>query len=242
MGDKMKVYINDININYEVSGVGPPLIFLHGWASNLHIFDKVVSQINEDFTIYQIDLPGFGESEINDAYSIDEYAEIIHLFCLKLGLLKPILLGHSFGGRVAIKYASLYPIDKLILVSTPGIKPKFNFIKWLKIKLYKTTKKLNINLKLGSSDYKASSGLLKDVLVKAVNNDLTDTMSKIECDTLIIHGEKDKTVPLYIAKKIQKNIPNSGIVVVKKAGHFPFMDRFRIFIIVLKAFLGGNKF
>lgn len=241
MGDRMKIYIKDININYEVSGVGPPLIFLHGWGSDLHIFDKIVSQINEDYTIYQIDLPGFGQSEINEAYSVDDYAKFMYLFCMELGLTKPVLLGHSFGGRVAIKYASIYPVDKLILVSTPGVKERFNILKWFKIRLYKLSKKMNINIKLGSTDYKASSGFLKDVLVKAVNNDLTQSLSKIKCDTLIIHGEKDKTVPLYIAKKIQKNIANSGIVVVKKAGHFPFIDRFRLFIIVLKSFLCGNK-
>ena len=241
MGDKMKIYIKNININYEVSGVGPPLIFLHGWGSDLHIFDKVVSQINEDYRIYQVDLPGFGESEIKNAYSIDEYAEIIHLFCVELGLTKPVLLGHSFGGRIAIKYASIYVIDKLILVSSPGVKERFNIIRWFKIRLYKLTKKMNINTSFGSTDYKKANGFLKDVLVKSVNNDLTQSMYEIKCDTLIIHGKKDKTVPLYVAKKIKNNIASSGIVVVKNAGHFPFIDRYRLFIIVLKSFLSGNK-
>ena len=122
MGDRMKIHIRDININYEVSGVGPPLIFLHGWGSNLHVFDKLVSQINEDYTIYQIDLPGFGESEILDSYTIEQYAEYIYLFCLKLGIDKPILIGHSFGGRIAVKYSSLYSVEKLILISSPGVK------------------------------------------------------------------------------------------------------------------------
>ena len=61
---KLKIFIKNIYLNYTVSGVGPPLIFLHGWGSDLHTFDKLRNQINEDFTVYQIDLPGFGESEI----------------------------------------------------------------------------------------------------------------------------------------------------------------------------------
>ena len=242
MGDRMKIHIRDININYEVSGVGPPLIFLHGWGSNLHVFDKLVSQINEDYTIYQIDLPGFGESEILDAYTIEEYAEIINMFCLNLGITKPIFIGHSFGGRIAIKYASLYSVEKLILISSPGVKERFDLIKWLKIKMYKISKKLNINLKTGSTDYKNATGFLKDVLVKAVNNDLTFSLLNIKCETLIIHGKEDRTVPLYIAVKNKKMIPNAGIVIVKKAGHFPFVDRFRLVIIVIKSFLSGNKF
>ena len=129
----IEIYIKDININYEVSGVGHPLIFLHGWGSNLHAFDKLTEQLNEDYTIYQIDLPGFGESEIFDSYTIEEYAEIIHEFCLKLGVVKPILVGHSFGGRIAIKFASLYSVQRLVLIGSPGIREKFNIIKWLKI-------------------------------------------------------------------------------------------------------------
>ncbi len=238
----MKIHIKDININYEASGVGPPLIFLHGWGSNLHIFDKVVAQLNEDYTIYQIDLPGFGESEIKYPYTINDYAEIINQFCLKLGISKPNLIGHSFGGRVAIQYASEYSIDKLILIGSPGAKPRFNLIKWFKIKIYKLSKKMKINLKLGSKDYQNANGYLKDVLVKAVNTDLEFALSNIKCETLIIHGKKDKTVPVYIAKKNNKFISNSGIVLVKKAGHFPFIDRFRLVVIVLKSFLSGNKF
>ena len=158
MGDMMKIYIKDININYEVSGVGYPLIFLHGWGSNLHVFDKVTSQLDEDYRIYRIDLPGFGESEITQAYTIEEYAEIIYEFCLKLGVDKPILIGHSFGGRIAIKYAALYNVSRLILVGSPGVKEKFSIIKLLKIKLYKLCKKMNINLKLGSFKYSPHIG------------------------------------------------------------------------------------
>ena len=133
----MKILIKDININYEVSGVGPPLIFLHGWGCNLNTFNNLTKQINEDFTVYQIDFPGFGLSEINGAYTIEEYANIIYEFCLSLAIVNPIVVGHSFGGRVAIKYASTYQVHKLVLVSTPGIKQRFNIIKWIKIKTYK---------------------------------------------------------------------------------------------------------
>lgn len=238
----MKILIKDININYEESGVGPPLIFLHGWGSNLHIFDKLKNQINEDYTVYQIDLPGFGESEINASYSIGEYAEFINEFCLKLGVAEPILIGHSFGGRVAIKYASMFDVKKLVLVCSPGITERFNITKWSKIKIYKIAKKLKCNLKIGSNDYKKANGHLKDVLVKAVNLDLSEELKKIECSTLLIYGKKDRVVPLYIAKKISKLIPNSGLVIVENSGHFPFIDRFRYFIIILKSFLYGNKF
>ena len=131
----MKILIKDININYEVSGVGPPLFFLHGWGCDLHTFDKLAREINEDFTVYQIDLPEFGESEISSEYSLDEYADIINEFCLSLAINNPIILGHSFGGRVGIVYASKYKIKKLVLVSSPGVKQKFSIVKWCKIRI-----------------------------------------------------------------------------------------------------------
>ncbi len=241
MGVIMKILIKDININYEVSGVGPPLIFLHGWGCDLHIFDKVAKQINEDFTVYQIDLPGFGKSEINEAFSLDEYANIINEFCLSLAISKPIIVGHSFGGRTSVLYASKYETYKLVLIATPGVKERFNLCKWSKIKLYKFAKKLKVNLKMGSTDYKKANGFLKDVLIKAVNRDLTLELSNIKCPTLLIYGKKDKAVPLYIGKRINNLIKGSGMVIVDKTGHFPFVERFRYFLIVLKSFLYGNK-
>lgn len=237
---RVKILIKDNLINYKVSGVGTPLVFLHGWGCDLHIFDKIVAQINEDFTVYQIDLPGFGESEINTEYSIEEYASIINLFCLMLDINNPCIVGHSFGGRVAIKYASLYKVNKLVLVASPGIKEKFSIIKWSKIKIYKILKRLNMHSKMGSKDYKNATGYLKNVLVKAINLDLTNDISAIKTPTLLIYGKKDKSVPLYIGKKINGLITGSGLVVID-SGHFPFIEKYRHFLIVLKSFLIGNE-
>ena len=122
----MKIFIKDININYEVSGVGAPLIFLHGWGLDLHTFDNLAKELSEDYSVYQIDLPGFGESDISDSYNIEEYANYINEFCLSLAIINPIIVGHSFGGRVAMMYASRYDVDKLILISSPGIKEKLS--------------------------------------------------------------------------------------------------------------------
>ena len=236
----MKILIKDININYEVSGVGPPLIFLHGWGCDLHTFDKLVKEISEDFTVYQIDLPGFGQSEIKDEYTLDEYASIINKFCLRLAIINPIVIGHSFGGRVGIVYASKYKIKKLVLVSSPGVKQKFSIIKWCKIRIYKIFKIFNLHINFGSYDYKQASGYLKNVLVKAVNRDLTEELSKIDCQTLLIYGQKDKTTPTYIGERIKEKIKNSGMVVVPNCGHFPYIERSRYFLIVLKSFISGE--
>ena len=122
----MKILIDNILINYTVSGFGRPLIFLHGWGCDLHTFDNLSVLLNEDYKVYQIDLPGFGESEIKESLTVENYAYIINKFCLSLAINSPIIIGHSFGGRVAIMYASKYEVDKLVLIASPGIKQHFN--------------------------------------------------------------------------------------------------------------------
>ena len=238
----MHININNIALNYKVSGCGPELILLHGWGMNLETFDNLCRELSEDFTVYQIDLPGFGLSDIPYAFTIDDYVEIINKFINELKIINPVILGHSFGGRIAIKYASIYDVDKLILVSTPGIKEKFSIKKYIKIKIYKFFKKLKFNFNMGSNDYRNANSILKKVLVMAVNYDLTESLLKINVPTLLIYGQKDKTVPLYIGKKLNQLIKGSGLVVVPNCSHFPYVEKFRYFIIVLKYFLlSDNK-
>ena len=136
-----------------------------------------------------------------------------------------------------MKYASKYKVKKLIIVSSPGIKERFDLIKFLKIKFYKISKKIKLNLKMGSKDYKKASPILKSTLVMAVNEDLSIYLSSIKIPVLLIYGKKDKVVPLYIGEKINKLIYNSGIVIVPNVGHFPYIEKFRYFLIVVKHFL-----
>lgn len=236
----MKILIDNNLINYTVSGFGRPLIFLHGWGCDLHTFDKLGIQLSEDYKVYQIDLPGFGESEIKESFNIEKYADIINKFCLSLAIINPILVGHSFGGRIAIKYASLYKIEKLVLMCSPGIKQRFNLITWFKIKLYKLCIKLKIKNKMGSVDYKNADKVLREVLVKAINTDLTEDAKKINCKTLLLYSKKDRSVPLYVGKKLHKLINNSTFFEIRRSGHFPYIDRFRFILIILKSFFNGE--
>ena len=228
------------NIFYKVSGFGPPLILLHGWGSTSDTFDNLVEQLNEDYTCYQLDLPGFGKSYLQKAYSLDDYVEVLKSFCTELEIENPSILGHSFGGRIAIKYASLYDVCKLILVSTPGIKEKPKLKNVIRIRIYKILKYFNIKVIMGSKDYRNAKGVLKETLVKIVNEDLNACLQKINIPTLVIFGEKDNIVPVRIAKKMHALIPSSGLVIIPKCGHFPYIERYRYFLIVLKSFLTSD--
>ena len=100
--------IKDININYTQYGKGKDVVLLHGWGQNIQMMDPLGKNLSDEFRITILDFPGFGSSETpNFAYNISDYTESLHELLDSLGIDNPILIGHSFGGRVAISYASI---------------------------------------------------------------------------------------------------------------------------------------
>ncbi len=235
----MKIIVNDQPIAFDVSGSGQNVILLHGWGANRYTFNNLYKHLSKNYRTYIIDLPGFGESdEPKTALSIEELCDLIFAFVIKLNIYDPIILGHSYGGRIAIKYASKYSVKKLILVSSAGIKQELTFKKKTSQKIYKFLKKYNIKLNLGSKDFKNASLIKKQMLVKAVNEDQSEDLKLIKCSTLLIWGSQDNTTKIVDAKKMKELISNSGLVIIKDASHFPYLDNFTYFALVLDSYLG----
>ena len=78
--------------------------------------------------------------------------------------------------------------------------------------------------KFGSSDYKNARGVLRDTLVKSVNEDLSDEIQNIKVKSLIIWGDKDTSTPIDDAYYFKDNIIDSELHIINGAGHFPFVD------------------
>ncbi|MBP3503574.1 MAG: alpha/beta hydrolase [Bacilli bacterium] len=245
----MFYYHNGINIYYEKYGCGKPIIFLHGWGCSLGVFKHVVSAIKNKYEIFLIDLPGFGKSSnLEIPLDVKEVTKVFKDFISKHNIINPILIGHSYGGRILIEYASSsLNIDKLILIDSAGIKHK-SIKKWIKIKLYKLKKhyfkltkqvmKYNeLLVNSGSSDYINSSHILKQMLIKAVTYDQKKLLKNIPCETLIIWGENDNTTKLKDAKVFKRLIKKSELVIIPSSSHFPFIDNYSYFIKVLKSYL-----
>lgn len=170
----------------------------------------------------------------------------------KMDIVEPIIIAHSFGGRVAIQLAQKTKIKKLVLTGGAGVKPHRKPDYYIKIYSYKIMKyimkfveKTNPNIsnhiksKFGSDDYRNSSPVMRNILVKAVNEDLTSLLPQVTCPTLLIWGEADQETPLYQAKIMEKKIPDSGLVVIKNAGHYAFIDNLQYFSIVMNKFIGN---
>lgn len=236
----IKTNINRIDISYITKGSGNPIILLHGWGANKFTFNTLYNNLSERFLVYSIDLPGFGDTNIGLPFNLYEVADIIHEFCNRFNIDNPIIIGHSYGGRIGIIYAAKYKVRKLILVSSAGIRQPLSIKKKANIKIYKLLKKFNFKPRMGSRDYISSDNVKKRMLVDAVNTDLKEEMNNISSEVLLIYGEKDKTTPLDLANKINGNIKNSGLVIMNDCGHFPFLDKPYEFQLIIDSFLAGD--
>lgn len=248
----MYIDINGQEIYYQKIGKGKSLILLHGWKQDVSTWYNTLDSLKNDFTLWLIDLPGFGRSEPpKRAFNVKSYTEIITGFIRVHKIKKPILLGHSLGGRIAIKIAAEYPevLDKLILEASAGIKPKHNLLKNLfslliRIISYLIPNFLNIKKKLRFQFYKVlesdylTAGNLKATLSNIIEEDLTPTLSKIKSTTLLIWGEKDPTkeASLTHGKLMYQLIKDSRIEVFEDAGHFPHLENPKAFVQFVKDF------
>ncbi len=235
-------------LNYQVVGSGKnTVVFLHGWGGSIQSFAPVAKRL--DATCYLIDLYGFGDSTLSKAMDIYEYAIQLYLFFIEKGLHHFTLVGHSFGGRIAILLASVFnlEISNLVLVDSAGLKYKFNLITYMRVQKYKIAKVLHSwhlisdakMQKFGSKDFINTSGALRITFVKVVNQHLDYIVPRITIPTLIVWGTKDKQTPLYMAHRLHCNIVGSGVVFYNGSGHFSYLQNLPNFVAVLNNFVGG---
>lgn len=253
--EKQITLSDGITINYDQSGQGPAMIIMHGWGCNNSTVKSIADVAAEQHTVYNLDLPGFGaSSEPKKVWGVEDYVAMLEEFVAKLGIQSPIILGHSFGGRVGILYSSHNDVNKLILVDAAGVKPKRSLKYYFKVYTFKTGKWISRFLlgkekaekrielqrqKKGSADYAAASPMMRSILTKTVNQDLKFAMPGINAPTLLIWGENDTATPLRDAKVMEKLIPDSGLVSFAGCGHYSFLDNPYQFAAVLRSFINS---
>lgn len=239
----------DGKMYYEIIGEGKPVLFLHGWGQSLNTFKKVSEILKDDFQIILLDFLGFGMSDsLEEVISLNNYVTHIESFIKFLKIQSPIIVGHSFGGRVAIKYTAMNRVDKLILVDSAGIREK-KLKKTIKIYKYKLLKRLyyifskekyfELTKNSGSQDFRKASPVMKGVLIKVVNEDLKKYLKLINVKTLIIWGIFDKETIFSHGQIMNKYIKNSKLISFYNSGHFPYIDEEQKFIREVKEFLKG---
>lgn len=238
--------INNVEVYYERYNQGgeKPLVFLHGWGQNTEMMLPVAKPFIENHEVILIDLPGFGKSgQLDRPYEVSDYVELLHELLQKLDIKKPTLIGHSYGGKISLLYASKYEVEKLVLFGSPFQKEIEK--ESLKLKTLRTLKKIpGINKlegfakkHIGSTDYKNASPVMRETLVKTVNLDITEEVKKIKAPTLLIWGTADEAVSIDRAYELEKLIPDAGLVVYENATHYAYLENLGQIISVMKSFL-----
>ncbi len=228
------ILIGGIDISYRIAGQGEPFLILHGWGSSSEKWEKVADfLVKENFTVIVPDLPGFGKSKnMPEPWDLEDYSYFISKFIDALNLREFYLLGHSFGGSLAIMYSlNNYPkIKKLFLVGSSGIRKKSlkkiifkNTAKIFKIfsflPFYKEARKIFYKFVIRKSDYPYTDGVLKETFLRVIGEDISIFLPSVKAPTVIIWGEKDDVVSIKKAQIMQKSIKGSKLAVVPKGKH-----------------------
>jgi pimeloyl-ACP methyl ester carboxylesterase len=205
----------------------PHVLALHGWGRTRADFDGLL----RGYEAVALDLPGFGASPPPDeAIGAAGFAELIEPVLSEFGV-PPVVVGHSFGGRVAVSLAAARPdaVSGLVLAgvplvrrSSPVAKPsrRFRLLRRArKIGLISEERLERARRRFGSDDYRAASGVMRGVLVKVVNESYEDELGRLECPVRLVWGERDAAVPVTVAASAVSLIAEGTLEVVEGAGH-----------------------
>lgn len=238
----MEIKIQDVKINYIQYGKGKDILLLHGWGQNIEMMKPIGDNFSNKFRITILDFPGFGQSEEpKEPWNIEKYSVMLEKFVSATGIKKPIVIGHSFGGRVAIRYSARNPIEKLVLFGSPCIRLSENLSLTVKIlKKLKTLPGLNsfgeyMKKYIGSRDYKAASPIMRQTLVNVVNEDLSKFAREIEEPTLLIWGEYDTEAPVNEARELEKIMVDAALIVLPGT-HYAYLENLPQVVNILNNF------
>jgi len=211
-------------ISYERRGRGEPIILLHGWGSSKEVMLQAFKDCKE-FELIAIDMPGFGKSPNNMVLNTRDYAAIVEIFLKELNIPKNIIVGHSFGGKVA----TLLEPKLLVLLSSAGIPEPKSFIVRAKIALYKALKPFGV-AKLRqffvASDAKGMSDVMYATFKNVVDEDFSSVFASFKNFALIFWGEEDRATSLKSGQKIATLIKRSKFYPLP-GGHYFFLDHSR---------------
>lgn len=220
--------------NYHKTDSRDTLLFLHGWGGDIRSFAGAFEAVSSlGVTCINFAFP----KTVPQDWGVYDYAACVKSFLIELNVENPIIVGHSFGGRIGIILAAQGLCKKLVLADSAGLKPKFSLKKKLKVAAYHRRIKRGKSLDgYGSIDYNNLEPQMRSVFVRIVNTHLDRLLPYIHCKTLLFWGKSDCDTPPYMAKRLKHGIANSELVFVD-GGHYAYVDAHYKFISILKNFV-----
>ncbi len=212
------------------------IIWLHGWGQNHSSLLKLSSLFNNEAENYLIDLPGFGQSAApTEIWGTIDYTKSLIAWLQALPPKETYIIGHSFGGRIAIQAAQMHPnaMYGIILIAAAGLKKKRTMlfkIKAMTLKYISTSLRIidkylhtafkeKFSRNFGSRDYKATQGVMRGIFVKTVNEDLSTIAAFITVPTLLIYGTEDQETPSQFGEIYNKLIKDSSFFALPGFDH-----------------------
>lgn len=220
------------------------IVILHGWGLSGERFSGLAEELSHfGYRVFAPDLPGFGKSKMPAAaLHLTDYVRFLDSYLIKNNITQPVLIGHSFGGRIALKYQKLHPkkTKALILTGTPGFTP----VAKRKIVFFSILAKLGRVLVAlipfsefkeairkwyyyvaGARDFSRARGVMRDIFTLVVNEELVTSMLAVDCPCLLLWGGDDIIVPVPIANKMKHIIDGAQLIVVPGMDHgFPYKE------------------
>lgn len=228
---------------HYVFGSGKDIIFLHGWGGSSVSFLGTAKALAYGHRVTLVDFYGFGDTpEPSKPFNLDDCARAVGQIIRNKCMSGAVVVGHSFGGRVAVRLARMYPsyVEKLVLIDSAGLRPRRKLSYYLKVLFHKLSVKLGGKGLKGSPDYMALSPVMKKSFVNIVNDYTNKDLRYISAPTLIVWGSEDKETPLYMARKFKRGIKKSVLKIFKGAGHYAYLDRFIETNALLRTYIDGD--
>jgi len=239
-----KVSVNGIQLAYTRRGRGTPLVLLHGYPLDHHLWDEVVPLLKDTFELIVPDLRGFGESTtVDSSYRMDDFASDVAGLLDQLGIQKAAIVGHSMGGYVALAVVRLYPervsglglVSSQVLADPPDRKEgRYKSAAGVAEKgiggvIETMTPKFTPNKKLQafarqSMEQQQPAAYIGALKAMAERMDSTPLLSSFDFPVVLIHGDSDALIPIDRAREVKALLPQAYLVEISGAGHMPMME------------------
>lgn len=259
----MKEMIQGAEICYRIEGEGKhKVLLLHGWGCNMGMMQPVADALKTDHQTFLIDFPGHGDSgKPPEPWGVPEYANCLYELLRRHSFLPCSVIAHSFGCRVAAWLENEHPeaFLKIVFTGAAGIRPKpteesqkrsarYRKLRDLsrtagRIPLFRTAAAFfekKLREKYGSRDYNALDEEMRKTFVRVINQDLTELYHCFQASTLLIWGDADTETPIWMAREMERQIPDAGLVVFEGGSHFAYLEQIGRFNTVVREFLKGE--
>ena len=239
-----KTNVNGIELAYERRGSGTPLLLVHGFPLDHHLWDEVVPLLENTFDLIIPDLRGFGESSTVDSTNLlDDYASDLAGLLDQLGIQQAAIAGHSMGGYIALAFARLYPervrglglVASQVLADTPERREgryksaedveKNGIGSVVETMTPKFTPDERLQAYARTSmERQPPAAYISALRSMAQRPDSTPLLASFKFPVVIVHGDADALVPIDRAREVKVALPQAHLVEIHGAGHMPMME------------------